>query len=35
MGEICERSERVTENKKSVPEEISNFLDVGSVDIFL
>ena len=30
MGEICERSERATENKKSVSEEISNFLDVGT-----
>ena len=28
--EICERSERATENKKSVSEEILNFLDVGS-----
>ena len=33
MGEICERSERATENeKKSVSEEISNFLDVGLCD---
>ena len=30
MAEICERSERATENKKSVSEEILNFLDVGS-----
>ena len=29
MAEICERSERATENKKSVSEEILNFLDVG------
>ena len=29
MTEICERSERATENKKSVSEEILNFLDVG------
>ena len=29
MAKICERSERATENKKSVSEEILNFLDVG------
>ena len=29
MAEICERSERATENKISVSEEILNFLDVG------
>ena len=32
MAEICERSERATENKKKrlASEEILNFLDVGS-----